>query len=95
MIAKHCCYGTCRSGNRYPENSGDVIFIQFVKPKRNLCILNRCLAWTNACGRPHKQLSNIDKITKDTYICSNVSLPVDKYDKMKQLNQMVSINIKP
>ena len=69
-MVKHCCWGTCKSDSRYPERLEGAFFIPFAKPKQTP---DKCRLWVKLCGRPHKQL-NVGKVTKDTYICSKVSL---------------------
>lgn len=56
--------------SRYPNHSGGIVFIPSQKPKTNLV---RCIEWIWLWGRPHNQL-NISAITKDTYVCSEVTL---------------------
>jgi len=67
VMVKHCCYGTCKSDSRRRDTS--IVFFPFPKPKTRL---EDCLRWIKACGRPHCGF-NVNKITKDTYICSKVS----------------------
>ena len=71
---KHCCWGQCNNGSRYPdrlpnslkelEKSGKKAFITFIKPKHDL---KRCKCWENECYQKDFSVSNI---TKDTYICA-------------------------
>lgn len=67
-MVKRCSWGTCNSDTRYPERIVNVIFIPFPKPITNY---EACLRWIKACGRPREQL-NVNKITKDMYVCSKV-----------------------
>ena len=67
---RHCCYGQCRSDERYPDRCEGVTFLPFPKPKTRL---EDCKAWIKACGRPHDQL-NPSVITKNYYVCSKVRI---------------------
>lgn len=67
MPWKHCAWGTCKSGSRYPDKYPGVTFIAIVKPGRHGYHTERCLRWIKASGRPHEQL-NIGKLTKHFYI---------------------------
>ena len=68
---RHCCYGQCRSDERYPDKYAGVTIFPFPKPKRRL---EDCKAWIKACGRPHDQL-NPSVITKNYNVCSKVCQP--------------------
>ena len=62
-MVKRCQWGLCNSDNRYPERLvGDIEFISFPKPKRDLEKCKRCI---NTCGRHHEQL-NVNTV-KDNY----------------------------
>lgn len=78
---KHCCWGLCNSDSRYPERLPEgTFFIRFPKPgkdsdgmtqwQREQAKLKteKAKRWQFLCGRSDFQ--NIDKITRDTYICS-------------------------
>ena len=69
-MVKRCCWGTCNSDTRYPDRVQNVLFFPFPKPKTNIEV---CMRWIKACGRPYDQL-NVNKITKDTYVCSKVRM---------------------
>ena len=77
---KHCSSGLCKSDSRYPESMPvGIYFITFAKVgkikdgmteweknKQNE-FTEKAKKWVQACGRKG---FTIDKITKDTYICS-------------------------
>ncbi|XP_048759607.2 uncharacterized protein LOC125669203 isoform X2 [Ostrea edulis] len=65
-MVKHCSFGTCKSDSRYPDKLNGAKFIPFPKPKTNF---QKCVRWIALCRRPQYQL-NVNKITKDTYICT-------------------------
>ena len=58
VSTKHCCWGTCRSGARYPdklhkslkelEAAGKKAFIPYPKPSQGV---EKCQHWINACTR--------------------------------------------
>ena len=81
-MVKHCCHGTCRSDNRYPERLGGAKFIPFAKPGVDS---EKCNNWIRMCRRPLIQL-NARKINKHTYICSKVSCNERK-------NPLIVVNI--
>ena len=64
MVVKHCCYGLCKSDNRYPDSmpAGTTLINQEKKK------IEKGKRWIHACGR--KDFSSIEQITKSTYICS-------------------------
>ncbi|XP_067686252.1 uncharacterized protein [Haliotis asinina] len=66
MPFHHCCYGLCKSDNRYKDrhDMAHVFFIPFPKPKSQP---EKCLRWTRACGR---EGFDVKSITRHTYICS-------------------------
>lgn len=68
-MVKHCSFGTGKSDSRYPDKLNGAKFIPFPKPKTNL---EKYMRWIALCHRHQDQL-NINKITKDTYICTKVS----------------------
>ena len=63
MMVKHCSWGECNSDSRYQKPG--VTFIPFPKPNK---YLKKARRWVTLCGRG-KHFS-VDRITKDTYICS-------------------------
>uniref|UniRef100_A0A8W8MAW4 THAP-type domain-containing protein n=1 Tax=Magallana gigas TaxID=29159 RepID=A0A8W8MAW4_MAGGI len=65
-MVKHCSFGTGKSDSRYPDKLNGAKFIPFPKPKTNL---EKYMRWIALCHRHQDQL-NINKITKDTYICT-------------------------
>ena len=81
MGGKHCCYGLCNSDSRYPNDDDmqGVFFIPFPKPppevvrrkypRRAKKLLEKCIRWINACGRPREDF-NIHRLRPHTYICS-------------------------
>ena len=62
-MPKHCCWGQCRSDSRYPKPG--VTFIPFPKPRK---FHEKARRWVILCGRG--QDFTVDRIKKDTYICS-------------------------
>ncbi len=89
-MVKKCQWGNCKSDSRYIKNYPNVFFIPFPKPKSNL---KKCLAWIQACGRPHWQL-NVKLINKDRYVCSKVrfyeiSMFLMKYDCYGKHNYVI------
>ncbi|XP_067663524.1 uncharacterized protein [Haliotis asinina] len=66
MPFHHCCYGLCKSDNRYKDrhDMAHIFFIPFPKPKSQP---EKCLRWTRACGR---EGFDVKSITRHTYICS-------------------------
>ena len=62
-MPKHCSWGQCRSDSRYPKEG--VTFIPFPKPWE---FPEKAKRWAFLCGRG--QDFTVDRITKDTYICS-------------------------
>ncbi|XP_062587836.1 uncharacterized protein LOC134249507 [Saccostrea cucullata] len=78
-MVKHCSFGTCNSDSRYKDKLNGAKFIPFPKPKTNL---HKCMRWIALCHRPQHQL-NVNKITKDTYICTkhffNIDGPTAEY----------------
>ena len=72
-MPKHCCFGLCNSDSRYAykEHMNGVFFIPFPKPFSQK---EKCKLWFIACGRPRTKTFNENNITKDTYICSKVSI---------------------
>ena len=75
-MVKRCCYGTCKSDTRYPEQLlDDVKFVPFPKPAKNT---EKCQRWIRLCGRPHEQL-NITILqerskAKHLYVCTKVTI---------------------
>lgn len=69
-MVRRCAYGLCRNDSRYPERVKGGKFYPFPKPKSDF---EKCLWWIKACNRPHAQL-NVETISKNTYVCSKVSL---------------------
>lgn len=67
-MVKHCSFGTCKSDSRYPDKLNGAKFKPFPKPKTNL---PKCMRQIALCHRPQDQL-NVNKTTKDTYICTKV-----------------------
>ena len=78
---KHCCWGKCNSDSRYPERLPEgTYFIRFPKPGKITETMTdwekeqarlkteKAKRWQYLCGRSDFQ--TIEKITKDTYICS-------------------------
>ena len=67
---KHCSWGLWKSDSRYPESMqvGKIKdgMTEWEKNKQNE-FTEKAKEWVHACGRKD---FTIDKITKDTYICS-------------------------
>ncbi|XP_060081914.1 uncharacterized protein LOC132563760 [Ylistrum balloti] len=65
-MVKHCCWGDCRSDDRYrnADHMQDVFFIPFPKPKTQH---EKCRLWVSLCGRKNWGVTNVNK---HTYICS-------------------------
>ena len=81
MVVMHCCYGLCKSDNRYPDSMpARTTFLPFPKPgkikegmddwliNQEKKKIEKAKRWVHACGR--KDFSSIEQITKSTYICS-------------------------
>ena len=77
---KHCFWGLCKSDSRYaesmPEGTHVIRFDKDRKVKDGMTewernkqneLTEKAKKWVHACGRKG---FTIDKITKDTYICS-------------------------
>lgn len=62
-MPKHCCWGMCTSDSRYPKPG--ITFLAFPKPNK---FLEKARKWVHLCGRG--QEFTVERITKDTYICS-------------------------
>lgn len=65
-MVKHCCWGNCRSDDRYKDKKymHGVFFIPFPKPVTQL---DKCKTWVSLCGRKNWSVANVNK---HTYICS-------------------------
>ena len=62
-MPKHCCWGQCKSDSRYPKPG--VTFVPFPKPRK---FHEKARRWVILCGRGRD--FTVDRIKKDTYICS-------------------------
>lgn len=62
-MVKHRSFGTCKT-----DKLNRAKFIPFPKPNTNI---QKCMRWIALCHRPQDQLY-VNKITKDTYLCTKI-----------------------